>query len=345
MRFEAERKETVMLNPRKNMKKRTVSTEIRRDPLTGRTSRICHLMRLQWEKQDYSDLAEATRENCPFCWENVLNLTPHFPANIVREGRIVSDDMVLFPNIAPYDGVAAVVTMGKSHFLAMTEIEPERVSSALGLCLSFFRGLEDSGHSEAVYHLVSWNYMPVSGSSLIHPHLQVFSTSTAPNFVREELQAAQMYTEKRGTNYWDDLVSIEKARGERYLGTTGRTHWLSAYAPLGVADDVLAVVEGVERTVALTAEDVSDLALGLTKAMAAYDRIGIMSFNMGFFTGGKGDSHARFHMIFTPRAYFNQAVGTPDVNSLRILYNEPICMGFPEDIAKLLLSEFGSDRF
>jgi hypothetical protein len=40
MQFEAQHKETVVLNPAKNMARRSIPSEIRSDPLTGRTARI-----------------------------------------------------------------------------------------------------------------------------------------------------------------------------------------------------------------------------------------------------------------------------------------------------------------
>jgi len=47
MEFEAIRKETIMLNPQEDMAERRIPSEIRIDPLTGRTARICHFMKLQ----------------------------------------------------------------------------------------------------------------------------------------------------------------------------------------------------------------------------------------------------------------------------------------------------------
>ena len=82
------------------------------------------------------------------------------------------------------------------------------------------------------------------------------------------------------------------------------------------------------------------MATGLTKIMAAYDRLGIYSFNMSFFPGAATDEHARFHLIFSPRTYFNPALGTPDAAALKNLYNESVCMGFPEEIAEILRAEF-----
>jgi len=341
MEFWIQKKETVILDPRDNMARKAIPSEIRKDPLTGRTARICHFMALKWQKPDFDRWVAGTEKTCPFCPESVLKVTPCFPEEVLPEGRMVSDDMVLFPNIAPYDGLSAVASMGDRHFLPMTEFSADHIAASFRLAVRFFRTIDSTGHPESVYHLINWNYMPASGSSLIHPHLQVFITSAAPNMMREELDAAARYLEVHGTNYWDDLVTRETEIGDRFLGKIGRTTWISAFAPMGVAGDVMAVVDGIRSTLELTDADLSDIARGLTRAMRAYDRMGIYSFNMNFFTGSALDAHARFHILFSPRTFFNQALGTPDVGAIRNLYNESLCMAFPEEITKMLAPEFG----
>ncbi len=340
MKFEAIERQTVMLNPKKNMKQRVIPSEIRKDPLTGRTSRICHFMPLKWDKPNFDQLVAKTQEFCPFCPDKVMEVTPCFPEDIVPEGRMILDDKVLFPNIAPYDSLGAVATLGDRHYIPMTDFETERLTDGFRLTLKFFHQVNASNHPESVYHLVSWNYMPASGSTLIHPHLQVFATAYAPNQLREELQAAEKYMKNTGTNYWDDLVKAEKAAGQRFLGTIGRSNWMTVFAPLGVAGDVVAVVDDTTHTLDLSDNDLGDLAKGLNNLMAAYDKMGIYNFNMSFFPGAAGDDFARFHLVFSPRTFFNQALGTPDVAALRNLGNEGVCMAFPEDIKEMLIAEF-----
>ena len=342
MNFETVSRETVILDPGNNMARKAIASEIRRDPLTGRTARVCHFMALKWEKPDFGNLVAGTEQWCPFCPDKVMKVTPCFPEEIVAEGRMVLDDKVLFPNIAPYDSLSAVATLGAQHYIPMTQIEPQRIADAFRLAMSFFRRVHEIKHPESVYHLINWNYMPASGSSLIHPHLQVFATAFAPNLMREEQEAAKSYMETNGTNYWDDLVAAETKSSERFLAKIGRTHWFSAYAPMGVAGDVLAVVEGVDCTIELTNEDLLDIATGLTRAMAAYDKMGIYNFNMNFFPGAPGDKFARLHLVFSPRTFFNQALATPDIGALRNLYNETLCMAMPEEINRTLKPDFQS---
>jgi len=340
MKFEAIAREAVLLDPNNNLARKHIPNEIRRDPLTGKTSRICHFRELKWEKPDLDRLVAGTESWCPFCPDKVLTVTPCFPEEIIPAGRMTLGNKVLFPNIAPYDMLSAVATLGNRHYIPMTDIEPSRIADGFRLALKYFRQLDEIKHPESVYHLISWNYMPASGSSIIHPHLQVFASSFAPNFLREKLEAARNYMDRHGSNYWDDLVAAEEANATRFLGQIGRAKWLSVFAPLGAVGDVTAVVEGVRSTLELTDPDLNDLAQGLTKLMAAYDRMGIYNFNMSFFPGSSEDAHARFHLIFSPRIYFNPAIGTPDVAALGRMFGESVCMGFPEEINKLLKIEF-----
>lgn len=340
MKFESIKKETVLLNPQEDMAERRIPSEIRVDPLTGRTARICHFMKLQWEKPDFEALVAGTEAWCPFCADKVLKVTPCFPLDLIPEGRLQKNDRVIFPNIAPYDSLGAVATFGARHYIPMTAFEPAQLASTFGFALDFFRRIEAAGHPESVYHIINWNYMPPAGSSLIHPHLQVFSTSSAPNLLRQELEASRHYWNRQGSNFWDDLVAAEKKSGERYLGKIGRTHWLTAFAPMGVVGDVLAVVENTRSTLELNDQDLLDVAAGLVKVMAEYDTMGVYSFNLNFFTGAKTDDHTRFHLLFSPRTFFNQKLGTPDIGALRNLFNETLCMAYPEEINELLKPRF-----
>jgi galactose-1-phosphate uridylyltransferase len=340
MKFEAIERQTVILDPNNNMERKTIPSEIRKDPLTGRTSRICHFMPLKWEKPDFDQLVAGTEKTCPFCPDKVMQVTPCFPEDIVPEGRLALDDKILFPNIAPYDSLGAVATLGDRHYIAMTDFEPQRMADGFRLTMKFFKRVHEIRHPESIYHLVSWNYMPASGSTLIHPHFQVFATAYAPNQLREELQAAERYMKKNGANYWDALVEAEKTGKDRFLGRIGRSNWMTVFAPLGVAGDVVAVVDGTSSTLDLLDDDLTDLANGLNNLMAAYDKMGIYNFNVSFFPGAPGDDFTRFHLVFSPRTFFNQALGTPDVAALRNLGNEGVCMAFPEDINKMLIPEF-----
>jgi galactose-1-phosphate uridylyltransferase len=340
MEFKRIEKETVILDPQNDMRPRKIRLEVRRDPLTGRQTRIGHFRELKWDRPDIDHLVAGTESWCPFCAERVMTATPAFPENIIAGGRLVSGDKVLFPNIAPYDALGAVATLGSQHYIPMADIEADRIAAGIELACSFFRETSAAGHPESVYHLISWNYMPASGSSLIHPHLQVFATASPPNRLQTELKAAASYCSERGSVYWDDLVDIERQKGNRYLGDIGRTHWLAAFAPLGAVGDVIGIVDDVHTTLELQPEDILDMATGLTRAMAGYDRLGLYNFNVSIFPGRKEDRYMRLHVVFSPRIYFNPSLGTPDAAALRTLFGDSVCMALPEQIAAGLKREF-----
>lgn len=340
MDFTSVRKETVCLNPQEDMAERRIPSEIRFDPLTGRTARICHFMPLQWEKPDLEALVNGTESWCPFCPDRVLKVTPCFPEELIPEGRMQQGDMVIFPNLAPYDCIAAIGTFGARHFIPMTGFTPDLMASVFGFALDFFRQVKRSGHPEAVYPVLNWNYMPLAGSSLIHPHVQLISSSSAPNLMRQELEASKDYLERHGSTFWEDLTAAEAASGERYLGKIGRTHFMTSFAPIGVAGDVLAVVEDARCTLDLDPRDLLDLANGLANVIGVYDTMGLYNFNLAFFTGTPADDHFRFHLLFSPRTSFSPQLGTPDTNAMRNLFNETLCMAFPEEINERLRKGF-----
>ena len=111
------------------------------------------------------------------------------------------NDMTIFPNLAPYDTIGAVATFGARHYIPMTDFTVDLMAGAFGFARDFFRRVHASGHPESVYHIINWNYMPPAGSSIIHPHLQVFSTSTPPNLMREEIEASKAYHLSHKTTY------------------------------------------------------------------------------------------------------------------------------------------------
>jgi len=337
--FTVTRKECKFLDPRNNWDCVVVPIEIRRDPLTGRTARICHFRVGKWKSPDFSAVISGTEVWCPFCPDKVLEKTPRFPEEILPEGRLIRQDSVLFPNLAPYDGISAVVSIGPEHFLPMTGFSVERLVNAFGLCFSFFERLRERKHPEAVHPLIMWNYMPASGSSVIHPHLQILSSSSSPNLLRERDGAALNYYRKTGRNFWDDFIEEERG-GERYIARTGRIHWISAFAPSGVAGDVLAIVKEAHTFFDLPEEDLTALCEGFTRVMAAYEDFGMASFNLALYQGSLENDHSCLHAVFSPRTYFYQKLGTPDTGAIRHLFDEPIVMSYPEEIALHIRSFF-----
>ena len=120
--------------------------------------------------------------------------------------------------------------------------------------------------------------------------------------MREELEAAKTYLERNQSNYWDDSWRLEREAGERYLGRIGRTDWLLSYAPLGVAGEYRGRgVEGVNGTLGLTDQDLADIAVGLRRLMAAYDKMGIFQLQYELFHRSLSDQFLPLPPALSPR--------------------------------------------
>ena len=80
--------------------------------------------------------------------------------------------------------------------------------------------------------------------------------------MRQELEASKDYHNRQGSTTGKTWWPPNSRPGKRYLGRIGRTHWLTAYAPMGVAGDVLAVVEEARCTLDLTGPGPAGPGLG-----------------------------------------------------------------------------------
>src|SRR3990172_9238122 len=82
MNFKTVTKQAIIVDPGLPTQPKSIPVEVREDPLTGRTSRICHFGLLKWPKPDLEKLVAGTEAACPFCPDQVLAATPLF-----RPGR------------------------------------------------------------------------------------------------------------------------------------------------------------------------------------------------------------------------------------------------------------------
>ncbi len=88
MNFEASQKETIILDPGNNMARKAIPSEIRKDPLTGRSSRICHFMKLQWEKPDFEKMVAGTEQGFEHNTEFSRRHTPGGSINFRRHDSV-----------------------------------------------------------------------------------------------------------------------------------------------------------------------------------------------------------------------------------------------------------------
>ncbi len=305
--------------------------EFRTDPLTGRTLRLVPFSLDRIIRPDLDALERQSRELfCPFCPPNVTRITPVFPPDLVPGGAIRIGEAYGFPNLGPYDVHGAVVVVSpERHFVRLDAFDEDLVADALMAALTHLRGVARADPA-ARYRFIAWNYMPESGGSLVHPHLQSNAGYYPTNIQREVLEASDRYHAAHGSSYWGDLLAREKQLGERYIGRLGDVEWLTAFAPLGRLSDIMAVFPERASLLDLTEQDLRDLAAGLLKVFAWLDAHNLVSFNLATCSGFDA---GRFwtHVRLTPRgSLLYSPVPTSDQFYYQVLQQENVCILPPE---------------
>jgi UDPglucose--hexose-1-phosphate uridylyltransferase len=319
-----------------------VPLEFRVDPLTGRTCRIVPFSLERIIRPDLEALVKRSRElACPFCPPLVEQITPKFPPEIAPGGNIRVGRAFGFPNGGPYDVYGSVVVVSPEHFVPLGSFTVADVRDALLAALDYLQGVgrADPG---ARYHFIAWNYMPPSGGSLVHPHLQSNAGYQPTDYQKQLLEASAKYYETNGTNYWSDLVEEEKRAGERYIGRTGGVEWLTAFTPRGRLSDVLAVFPSRPSVTGLARDDLEDFAAGLLKVFAFIDGLGLVSFNMSTYSGFD-EKTFRAHARITPRgSLLYSPIETSDQFYYQVLQDENICILPPEVACEKIRGLFGT---
>jgi UDPglucose--hexose-1-phosphate uridylyltransferase len=313
-------------DPRKGFSLSDVESEIRYDPLTGESSRICHF--------------EARRPGCPFCPGKVDSITPRFPEELVPGGRFRRGEAVVFPNLFPYDELSAVLVPAARHDLAMGDVPESLVVSGVATARDFLAAtLPRMGGDH--FGIVTWNHMPPAGGTQLHPHMQVVATSEPGGTIRRELAAESAWLEKHGRPFAPDLLAAEEGAG-RVVGRTGGWTWHVPFAPTGVLGDCRAVLPGKSSVLELDDRDVADFAAGLRRALRGFAANGLWSFNLTFVPDRTGDRSGRHALSarLLPRLYIDPVLHTPDANYLHMVLGERFSMAWPEEVAERLRKAF-----
>ncbi len=265
------------------------NVEYRRDPITGR---ICTILiglaeKLKLFGETDRDLikriAEQTKKTCPFCPETIEKLTPVFPKQYFPQGRIRTGESVLFPNLFPRSEFEAVVVLSRRHYLKLDEFNTDLLTNAFKSCLVFIDRIKEMNLPEK-YATIGCNNLFPAGASSMHPHIQV-SVRSMPFYINEILiDESKKYFKLNGSNFWDELIQVEKKSGERYIGSVGNTEWIVPFAPMG-RNDVMGVIKHRSNLTEFSEEDLMNLGEGLSRILKYYERKGLSSFNFVIHSG------------------------------------------------------------
>lgn len=328
------------LDPRKGFEVTEESFEVRRDPLTGRTSHLSHFGAIKPQKLPLDAYATPeVRGFCPFCLENRDRKTPKFPPSVVPGGRFVRNETCLIPNLFPYDEWGGVAIMTDDHVVPLGAFTRERLTDAFSVGIEFLQRIREIDPA-VPYPVMTWNYMPPSGGGLVHPHQQYFVTRHPGNQYDNELRASREFYDRSGSSYWRELAEEEERLKERYIGRVGSSVWFAAFAPLGLLGDVLCVFPETGGLEGFGQEELTDLVSGLLALFAYYADAGIFSFNASFFFPPGKEEYFAPHFRVAPRTFLNLRDFAPDLNFYQALLGEAVSVVRPEILAQELAPYF-----
>lgn len=331
--------ESTFLDPGNNFQPKTISTEIRHDPLTGQISRIFPLRKFMLHRHDWTPFVEKSKQKfCPFCPEVLEKVTPKFPENIAPEGRIIVGEAVAIPNLNPYEKHASVVVMSPRHYISMEEIDIQLMVESIQAGLEYLKRTTAVDPEGAKFASINWNYMPYAGGSLIHPHLQVLAGAQPCTYDKKLIDASVEYYKKNNSNYWLDLVDAEIKNGERYLGKTGSMHWISTFAPRHVGD-ITGIMPAKLTIDDLNENDLVDIATGFKKIIDYYNQCNIVSFNAALYFARREDIGFTFQTRIVGRFTIFPLVGS-DITHMQILHDDPWTVLLPEVLTSDLKDDF-----
>lgn len=328
-------------DPRDGWKPIAQKTEVRYCPLTGRTSRIVPTAGLRIQPPDYRTVAEQTKSlGCPFCPENIAQVTPKFPAAILPDGRMELGEAVLFPNLFPYGKHTGVIVLTKRHYVPLNEFTPDLLRNGLQLAVQYLNVLRRHDPS-AKYLSINWNYMPVAGASMIHPHVQALATSNPTNYQREIVNGAQAFLAKHGISYFTWLLEEERRRDVRWIAENDAVAWVHAFAPLGLMD-IFGVIKDVADLSQLTATHLDRLSRDLLVIFSYLHDQGFAGFNLMFSLPTAAMSGLLAHVRIVPRTFLG-LINTSEYNYVNALHQDPVCLKKPEDAAQEIKNWFATD--
>ncbi|HSR12319.1 MAG TPA: hypothetical protein VLS90_12825, partial [Thermodesulfobacteriota bacterium] len=186
--------------------------------------------------------------------------------------------------------------------------------------------------AEARQALLTWNYMPLAGAGLVHPHFHVAPLPEATSFFKTVMDRQNRYSPDGERSIFDDLVKKEISEDRRYVGRTGSWDWLAAFAPRGIYE-FWAVSEKTAAILELEDAEVAELAAGLSMVTGFLHAKGIQALNMSWYSLYRLENKGlRNWVSIVPRLNLTP-LGTSDSNYFDRLHAESITFSAPEEVA------------
>ncbi len=299
--------------------------EIRKDPLTGKSSRVLAKPIPTHSDPDMSDVEKDGF--CPFCPESVDEVGAR-DTRILDKEKKERGEAVLLANITPYSKYSLVVRLCEDHYLPLDKFEEKQFSDGLILVRDYLQKVFEK--EENIFPSLIMNYLKPAGSTIVHPHMQLLATETPMDYQDRMINAAKRFYEKNEQNYWDQLIKEEKD-GERYVGKTNNFDWIAAYAPKGYEH-----IKGIckKNFIDFGEESIGGLAEGITQVLSAYSDMDYNSFNFHVFVPPCEKSGEFSTVIDIIRRTNLDRFYRADDFAMTKLIDEPYVNKSPEKLAK-----------
>jgi galactose-1-phosphate uridylyltransferase len=290
------------------------------------------------------DIITNAAKTSPFNRQRIFEKVPKFPTTICPEGRFILGEAVLFPNMNPFAENHAVVVICEKDFLGMTDFQPQLVIDGFSVAIDFFRAVHKV-NSDAIYPSLMWNYMPPSAGSIIHPHFQVFVEKKPLPAVDTIFSQCDDYTQHNGSNFFTDLIKLEKRTNERFIFESKFVTVLATFAPRGLYE-ILFIINGVSSIVDLNGDHLNDFAQCLVDVLASYHALwNVMSFNLTSFSAPslhlRGCFTLHFKLFARPEP---KGVYTNDTGPMERVYDTWVIDSIPETVAKEMSAALQQSR-
>lgn len=325
---------TTYCHPRKNFEITDVYAEMRYDPLTGHRVRVYEI---DWctRPVNFYELGSKSAHRCPFCEGALEKYGARFHPQFCKEGHMKNGEVTLIPNILPYAENAAVAVLTKEHVVPMGRMSEETIFNAFSLIFNYAIKVSEFQKKQYKYAHLHWNYMPTSGGSIIHPHMQVYVTDEPLNYHKRLLEKSVEFYNSHGKEFFKTYSEYEERERVRFITKSGRSVLLSPFASRGMLGEFIIIVNDVFNYNDFTIDDLSDISGLIHKAMLFFEKRLIPGFNMALYTSPINSQIMQSHIRIYPRVYRDTDTFATDVETPTLLYGESFSLISPEKNAAL----------
>ena len=312
------------------------SIQIRKSPVSGRTSRIA-FSRINETEAGTDQLPppppDARQQAaCPFCRPQVLERTPRLIPQIHPAGRMVRGESLLFPNLFPYGAWSAVSLFDNRHFVEIGTAGEKSYADCLINCADYLKRVKRYDPS-AVFLAITQNHLPSAGGSMVHPHLQVQADAVASNHHRFLADRTLAHRQATGRGLFEALLERERTIGERVIGRTGPWTWVAAFAPEGFFE-IWAVCPGKTSLLALEKDAWHHLAAGMIRVQKLYRSLYRNGYNFGLLSVERENSTLELRAVMMVRSNYAPWVRS-DHTGFEVMLGDMATFSAPEETARL----------